>query len=81
LFVGSFVYRAVVVRTMVTFFFRLMFFSRFRRRVEFSLSRLDVGSSARIACILRNLQLRSSSAEIYCFGQLLLNSALPRLTR
>ena len=46
--IGSFMYRFVVVRMMVALFFWLMFSSRFRSRVVFSSSRLDVGSSARI---------------------------------
>jgi len=46
--VGSFSYRSVVVSRMVVPFSLLIFWSRPMRSVEFSSSRLDAGSSARM---------------------------------
>jgi hypothetical protein len=46
LFVGSFSYRSVVATIIIVSFSLFIWFSRSISRAEFSLSRLDVGSSA-----------------------------------
>jgi len=47
-FVGSFLYRSVVVMTMVNLFSWFIFPRRFMSNSMFLSSRLDMGSSARI---------------------------------
>jgi len=70
---------------MVTLFFWLMFFSRFRRRVEFSSSRLDVGSSARIisGLLARALMtaMRCLSPPLRVSGNLLARVARSKYSR